>query len=329
MTKKREYSFDILRIISMFMVIVVHVSNVYSRSFGIIGNKSFFISLVFNTISRISVPIFLMISGALLFNRSFNKKKYFQRIIKFILLIIVWDIFYLIWEYYYLNITYTKLYMLIFTPYRAHLWFLYTILILYIIQPVLKLIFDRISNNFKFILLIMWFLFSTLSIINYNIANYFTIFSYMGFFIIGNYLYTYIKDRDLTKYNWFLIISIVCLITTSVLLNYFSSVKRNYFYNIFFAYRTPFIILSSFAFFILVVCNFKKDIKNKFILMLSDVSLGVYLIHGVFLDITVKVFSYQLINSLIGIPTFSLIIFIFSVISVYILKKIKIINYFL
>ena len=58
MTKKREYSFDILRIISMFMVIVVHVSNVYSRSFGIIGNKSFFISLVFNTISRISVPIF-------------------------------------------------------------------------------------------------------------------------------------------------------------------------------------------------------------------------------------------------------------------------------
>ena len=92
-----------------------------------------------------------MISGALLFNRSFNKKKYFQRIIKFILLIIVWDIFYLIWEYYYLNITYTKLYMLIFTPYRAHLWFLYTILILYIIQPVLKLIFDRISNNFKFI----------------------------------------------------------------------------------------------------------------------------------------------------------------------------------
>ena len=55
----------------------------------------------------------------------------------------------------------------------------------------------------------MWFLFSTLSIINYNIANYFTIFSYMGFFIIGNYLYTYIKDRDLTKYNWFLIISIV------------------------------------------------------------------------------------------------------------------------
>ena len=329
MTKKREYSFDILRIISMFMVIVVHVSNVYSRSFGIIGNKSFFISLVFNTISRISVPIFLMISGALLFNRSFNKKKYFQRIIKFILLIIVWDIFYLIWEYYYLNITYTKLYMLIFTPYRAHLWFLYTILILYIIQPVLKLIFDKISNNFKFILLIMWFLFSTLSIINYNIANYFTIFSYMGFFIIGNYLYTYIKDRDLTKYNWFLIISIVCLITTSVLLNYFSSVKRNYFYNIFFAYRTPFIILSSFAFFILVVYKKKKDIKNKFILMLSDVSLGVYLIHGVFLDITVKVFSYQLINSLIGIPTFSLIIFIFSVISVYILKKIKIINYFL
>ena len=74
MNSKREYSFDILRVISMCMVIIIHVSNVYSRSYGIISNKSFLFSLIFNTISRISVPIFLMISGALLLERDFNKR---------------------------------------------------------------------------------------------------------------------------------------------------------------------------------------------------------------------------------------------------------------
>ena len=135
---KREYSFDILRVVSMIMVITIHVSNVYSRSFGVIGNKSFLVSLVFNTCARVSVPIFLMISGALLLDREFNLKKYLKRLFKFIVLIVVWDIVYLVWEYLYLGVTYDNLYKLLLEPYRAHLWFLYTILILYALQPILR-----------------------------------------------------------------------------------------------------------------------------------------------------------------------------------------------
>ena len=62
----------------MIMVITIHVANVYSRSFGFISNKSYIFSLIYNTVSRISVPIFLMISGALLVDRGFNKNKYFK-----------------------------------------------------------------------------------------------------------------------------------------------------------------------------------------------------------------------------------------------------------
>ena len=294
---KREYSFDILRVISMIMVIIVHVSNVYSRSFGFISNSSFIFSLIFNTISRISVPIFLMISGALLLDRKFDFKKYKKRIIKFLILIIVWDIIYLVWEYYYLHISYDKLYNLLFNPYRAHLWFLYTILLLYLIQPILRKILIKSNIQVKVLLLTLWILFSTGSMIFKPLAQYFTFFSYMGFFIIGKYLYNYIKKNDLSKYNMF--------------------------YNLYFAYRTPFIILSSFAFYTLIITNYKKDSLNKIIQKLSDLSLGVYLIHGIFLDITIKTFVYQSINSLIGIPIFTILIFIASVISTYILSKIK------
>ena len=306
---KREYAFDILRTISMLMVIMIHVSNVYSRSFGIIGNQYFIISLFFNTICRISVPIFLMISGALLLDREYQKDKYLKRIIKLLILIVVWDIIYLIWEYLYLGITYNNLYRLLFEPLRAHLWFLYTILLLYIIQPLLRYLLNKANKTIKIVLLIVWLLFS---------------FSYMGFFVIGKYLYDFSKENDLKKYNKQLIILMIILYTVSIILNYKSSIKYNMFYNLYFAYRTPFIMFSSIAFFLLIINSNLKT--NKLVILLSDLSLGVYLIHGIFLDITVKQFIYPRIPSIIGIPLFTLLIFLGSIVSVYLIKKIKILN---
>ena len=327
MKKTREYAFDILRVISMIMVIIIHIANVYCRSFGMISTKSYLISLIFNTICRVSVPIFFMISGTLLLDRSFNKEKYFKRVIKYAILIVVWDIIYLVWEYLFLGVTYDKLYMLIIDPYRAHLWFLYTILVLYAVQPLLKLIMDKSNNVVKIILLTLWIILSLASMINPYVAKFFTIFSYIGYFIIGKYLYDFIKKIDLRKYNVsFILIMIICF-SISIWMNYSLSIRLNQFYNLFFAYRTPFIMISSFALYTLIISNYRKDSLNKFVTGLSDLSLGVYLIHGIFLDVTVKVFIYSSINSLIGIPIFTIIIFVLSIISTFIIKKIKYLNY--
>lgn len=327
MKKTREYAFDILRVISMIMVIIIHIANVYCRSFGMISTKSYLISLIFNTICRVSVPIFFMISGSLLLDRSFNKEKYLKRVLKYVILIVVWDIIYLVWEYFYLGITYDKLYMLVIDPYRAHLWFLYTILVLYAIQPLLKLIMDKSNNVVKIILLTVWIILSLASMINPYVAKFFTIFSYIGYFIIGKYLYDFIKKYDLRKYNISLVLIMIICFSISIWMNYSLSIKLNQFYNLFFAYRTPFIMISSFALYVLIISNYRKDSLNKFITGLSDLSLGVYLIHGIFLDVTVKVFIYSSINSLIGIPIFTVIIFVLSIISTFIIKKIKYLNY--
>lgn len=327
MKKTREYAFDILRVISMIMVIIIHIANVYCRSYGMISTKSYLISLIFNTICRVSVPIFFMISGSLLLDRSFNKEKYIKRVLKYIVLIVVWDIIYLVWEYFYLGVTYDKLYMLIIDPYRAHLWFLYTILVLYAIQPLLKLIMNKSNNVVKIILLTVWIILSLASMINPYVAKFFTIFSYIGYFIIGKYLYDFIKKYDLRKYNISLVLIMIICFSISIWMNYSLSIKLNQFYNLFFAYRTPFIMISSFALYVLIISNYRKDSLNKFITGLSDLSLGVYLIHGIFLDITVKIFIYSSINSLIGIPIFTIIIFVLSIISTFIIKKIKYLNY--
>ena len=162
--------------------------------------------------------------------------------------------------------------------------------------------------------------------LNPYIAKFFTIFSYIGYFVIGKYLYDFIKKHDLRKYNISLILIMIISYTISIIMNYSLSIRLNQFYNMFFAYRTPFIILTSFAFYILIISNYKKESLNKVCTELSDLSLGVYLIHGIFLDVTAKLFIYSSINSLIGIPFFTIFIFILSTISVFILKKIKFIK---
>ena len=189
--KEREYSFDILRVIAMIMVIVIHVSNVYTRSFNFIDSTSYLIALIFNTISRVSVPIFFMISGALLLDRKFELKKYKKRVLKILLLIVVWDILYLIWEYLFLGTKYDNLLHLFIEPYRAHLWFLYTLIIIYLLQPLFKLILDKLNNTLKIVLFILWLFLSTLSMYNSTVSNIFTIFSSIGFFILGKYLSRY------------------------------------------------------------------------------------------------------------------------------------------
>ncbi len=83
---------------------------------------------------------------------------------------------------------------------------------------------------------------------------------------------------------------------------------------------------AAFCFYALIISNYKKDYISKTIDELSKLSLGVYLIHGIFLYITVKTFVYQSIHSIIGIPLFTCDIFICSIISVFIIRKIKYLN---
>lgn len=326
MSKKREYTFDVLRVIAMIMVIIVHVSNLYSRYYGLISNSSYLFSLIFNTISRISVPLFFMISGALLLDRDFNKNKYLKRIFRFLMVIVVWDIIYLLWEYYFFGTTYNKLYTLALEPFRSHLWFLYTIIVLYIIQPILKKILDNLNSKQKMVLFIIWFLLGTFTMFFSNITEYYTTICYIGYFILGKYLYDFISKNDLSSYNFVFIIMILLSFIASIFLNYSASVRLNMFYNSFFAYRTPYIMMASILFFILIYNIVHGRNHNKFIMVLSDLSFGVYLIHGIFLDITFKIFNYRDLNSIIGIPLFVCIIFIFSVFSVYILRKSKILK---
>ena len=63
-TQERNIAFDLLRILSAFSVVVLHVSSMYLMEYNV-STTDFKIANFINSISRFGVPIFVMISGAI------------------------------------------------------------------------------------------------------------------------------------------------------------------------------------------------------------------------------------------------------------------------
>ena len=62
---QRNFHLDQMRVIACIMVIAIHVCNIYNRAFPDLPHTDYIIAALINAASRVSVPIFFMISGAL------------------------------------------------------------------------------------------------------------------------------------------------------------------------------------------------------------------------------------------------------------------------
>ncbi len=66
-SKTRDISLDIIRIIATMAVVMIHCSAFLVSNFKV-GTMAFFVGNVFDSVSRLAVPLFVMVSGALFLN---------------------------------------------------------------------------------------------------------------------------------------------------------------------------------------------------------------------------------------------------------------------
>ena len=83
----RNFHLDQMRVISCIMVIAIHVCNIYNRAFPDLSQIDYSIAAFINSFSRISVPIFFMVSGALMAGREPNIKKSLDRFLKYFMIL--------------------------------------------------------------------------------------------------------------------------------------------------------------------------------------------------------------------------------------------------
>lgn len=103
LTARKRYAYlDFLRILAVFLVIVNHTNSIVFRSLTP-ANTTWWISVAWYYVSKIGVPIFVMVSGACLLPRQDSYKKAAGRFLRILITLVVFSYgYYLVqlWETY-------------------------------------------------------------------------------------------------------------------------------------------------------------------------------------------------------------------------------------
>lgn len=327
--RKRDYRLDLLRVISMIMVVTIHIANYYCRAFSEIDKTSYLGALIFNTISRISVPFFFMISGRTLLSKKYDKSKNKDRIIKKITILIVITIIYYIWDKYYMNKD-INIISLLSKPERKLLWFMYAIIGIYISLPFIKCMVDKMGKDEDKLFVILWLIFNGV-LKGLNIGNTYLVpiisgTYYLGYFIIGYMIIKYYDYINKNKNNKLLLIITIVSFITVIISTYFISVNNGKHFTKLLTYSNFLIMIASLSSFIYLYFNI-KDKENIIVSKLSNLSFGIYLFHAIILDAIMKLIPYKNINSCTSIPVILVAVISITSIIVNTLKKTGISRY--
>lgn len=348
---RRIYYIDVLRVLSTLAVIVLHIAA--SNWYGYIGSFNWIVFTVYSVLMRFSVPAFFMISGVLFLNeeKKMDIKRLFQHnIMRLAAFLFLWAAVYKC--YFLIKGAIESGSMLMVSPIveiiksflkgdtQAHLWFIYTIIGLYLIFPILKVYVNHAEKRDLEYFIILWFIFQCI----YNFLNYIRLFQvtfqflfinvqkldlhlvygYIGYCILGYYLHKYPFQNKKTRKMIHILgaAGVLCslVITLAVCIKSGSCIEN------FCGFLSPGIVFWSISVFVLVQTHFKNSgsgLGEKIVENVSNCSLGIFGIHMLFVflfgDMGISTFSFV---SVFSVPVLSLLVFLCSWGTIYMLHRV-------
>lgn len=297
---ERNSNFELMRIISMFLIVVWHFiihSHLLDRTSGTLN---LFLNFIFIVIA-IHVNSFVLISGYFQYNKKFKQKKlislisttWFYKLIYALIFCITGitfiskvDLLFFIQP---LNFTYN---------FGEFYWFINMYIFLYLLSPFInKLLGVLKQKEHKRLIIILFIMLSIIPSLTLNSTlenSGYTIASFVMLYIIGAYFGKYnlkenfhFKNYSKNKYQ----IIILSLFVVSILLSFSMKIFADYFHSFdhpIFKYissvfgsttinfSAPALVIESVLYLLLFeTFNF----KNKFINKISSLTFGIYLVH--------------------------------------------------
>ena len=330
MLKRRLYNIDLLKIVCIFSVIIIHVcsNDIYELNYDSLINDNAFVINIYHIITRYCVPIFIMISGMFLLDKDISLKCIFKKyILRIIILYIIFSLVYAI--FYYCEDRKNILYTFISGYY--HLWYLYLLIGLYLVQPILRNIIS--DNKIMLYFLVLCLIFSSIipfvtyfvKIPGFNVAidnlNMHMPIGYVGYFVAGYY---FAKNKVNNKIFYLLgLLGTILNIIMFYLISYYNKL----YISIFLIPTTVFQSIAIFLFFNNLKIKTKYSNKISYI---ASLTMGIYLIHVIVIRFIFTYFPNIIYShSIITIPIISVIVFIVSALITITLKNIPFLKKFL
>jgi surface polysaccharide O-acyltransferase-like enzyme len=336
MEKTRNYGLDILRVLACYLVIQVHTGEFYYIGDGgtvLTGNSPFWVGIL-NSLCRVSVPLFVMISGYLLLPvkeemGTFFKKRFTRVAIPFV----VWCILYAIywackgqtgWAQAGINILHIPVN---FGVEVGHLWYIYMLLGLYLFAPLISPWIATASRKSMEFYLAIWAITLCVPYIHlvfpqilgecyWNHTPLLYYFSgFLGYMILGAYIKKYLSGKK----TWYLPLGLLMIvagyaITAGGFISLLNSTDVSKL-ELTWQFETINVAMMSIGIFLLL-----KDVRfsnpssavGAGVTDISKISYGIYLAHIMLLN-----FFHQLLDQVIDpiqlkIPAIAICTFIVS-----------------
>ena len=305
-TKNRTSYFDVLRIVAAFLVIVNHTN---SRIF--IGSTpdeiQWYFSIAWYYISKVAVPIYVMVSGACLLKKQDSYARVFSRIRRILVCLIVFSymqylydawVFYGLWPR---AVDFKTFFLIIYSkPIEGAYWYLYLYTGLLLLLPLLQRFVKSATKKDLQYLMALCFGFNLIlpmlshyvpGLILTSYLSKITPNVFVGLFVLGYYMTTYAKKTSDGKL--LVVVLYIATITVSVLLTlleyYRIPLGEEYWFMDNRTMPSLTIVASSVLFFSFFS---KIEWKNKYLISLGKYSFGIYLIHNLIIEkTTVRIYE--------------------------------------
>jgi surface polysaccharide O-acyltransferase-like enzyme len=267
-------------------------------------NNQFDFTILSRAIAVTCVPLFVMLSGALLLGKKETSGTFFKkRFLRLIYPWVTWTIVYTIYE------TYTNhLHSLIqilraFVTSFESFWFLPMIVGIYLLTPVTRILIQSAKKREILFIILLWFM--AISFFPYTRDSMAfprqvddglvrQVINYYGYFLLG-----YILSVSKLWKSWLLICISICIGFFWSIVNVYSlyashSEKLVYEY---FSYISPGIVFLSIGVFLLVFnmsgyIELKiNNIGRNFLILLSTLALSIYFLHGLVQRLFLQIFG--------------------------------------
>jgi surface polysaccharide O-acyltransferase-like enzyme len=222
-------------------------------------------------------------------------------------------------------------------PITTHLWYLYAILGLTIFIPFLGKVYKNSTEIERRIFIAIWFLVSSITPLAVDLLgmawNPVSVYGfepftgYMGLCFLGAYLYDKRKER-VTAWAVYNLLGFLVVGMFIALLTFWVSVRRGVPVEVFYGYRTFFVVISAACLFNFAICLPKiNGLPARVIRVVSDCSLGIYCIHPLVIYVATKWWGEQLVVGWLPVPLMAASVFVVSALVVRLGRLIPIIRH--
>ena len=325
--EKKIYWVDNLRFLATISVIFLHVASPIYFQFGKVSDAYWWTAFLYSGTTRFGVPIFLMLTGALILPKNYSIGYYLKnRFNRIVLPFLFWSFIYITYNYSNVfsneNITFSTKLTIVLNQLnngsQYHLWYIYVLIGLYLFIPIISRWVRNATKNEILYFIIIWFFVMILNqpyVISLGIKPTidFTYFSgFMGYLVLGYYL----SIVEINK-KWINILPIGLIVLGMAITMYgtyyvtFSEGKSS---EVFLGVLSPNRVLFAAGLFLFFKNRNKTYPKIQPIInFIIKFSFGIYLSHvfviNILLDLGISCYT---INPYIGIPLTSILTIIIS-----------------